>query len=150
MADVVRETVRVYDVGPMPKPIVEAILLVERVERRADGLFVLDGILGPRLVFTSFPVSGLQWHVYLQFREIQSPEDALKLEIQVTYGLDGNQIGRQNIFGLGQLPRVTPFQTVSTYVHFPPATVSGPCILTYRVLFEREELARTMIEMTSP
>ena len=68
------------------RPFVEAFVLVERVEQTEDGRPVLYGIYGPVLTFARFPSNPFDMHLYTRLREVQSIEDALELEVVMSYG----------------------------------------------------------------
>jgi len=129
------------------KPIVEAILLVERKEDTEGGRLNLYGLWPPVMKFGKFPTKPLSILVYVRFRELQSVEEALSVEIVATYGLTGREWARLPVFSREVLDGLTPALAVSSTVNFPPGRFKGPDTVVYKVLFRGEEIARTMLEI---
>lgn len=137
----------------MPKPIVEALLLVREIGETTGGLPVLNGIVSPLIVCKSFPSEYFQWHVWVRLRGIQSPKEAERLELSMTHGLEGKEFSRQTflkqqdlVYATGDTSRINPALAVSSCILFPRFQAKDPCILVYRILFDNDEIARTMIE----
>ena len=134
----------------MPKPIVEALILVETVAFMENGAINLLGLYPPRLPIGHVPAE-ITVLPYIQLRGVQSRLQADRLEFVITYGLEGREWTRCPVFSSDAPDEMlSPEALICAPVPLPPIPTTEATTLVFRLLYDKEEIARTSLEFFEP